>query len=409
MMPGAIDPAMAGRRVHTLARMSADGPDRSQGLVDVAPDARWVDSDPALVERLRDEIAAAPGHRITFARFMEMALTQPGLGYYVTSDERPTRTGDFLTAPELHPFFGRCIGRLLTEVWHRLGRPPLFAVQEWGAGRGTLATTAADGMAADGSGLTAAVAWQPIDVPGRHPVPSDAPITGAVIANEYLDALPVHRLVRRGTRLLERYVTWGGDWFAETEGELSDPRLEGALTVSGVTLANGQSAEVRPSAMAWLTEVAARLERGVVLVIDYGHPAAELYGPRHMAGTLVTYRDHVAGTDPFAAVGKQDLTAHVDLTALEVTARNDGLDLLGSTTQARLLVALGLGELLSDLGRDPLTRPEDYLAARASVVRMLDPRHLGGFRVLAFGRGMSADPPLTGLPPSPTTGRPSVP
>ena len=92
-------------------------------------------SDPTLVQRIRDEIAASPDRRIPFARFMEMALTEPGLGYYVTSDTRPTRGGDFLTAPELHPIFGRCIGRLLTEVWVRMDSPPRFVVQEWaGAG-----------------------------------------------------------------------------------------------------------------------------------------------------------------------------------------------------------------------------------------------------------------------------------
>ncbi len=362
-----------------------------------------------LVERIRDEIGAVPGRRITFARFMEMALTEPGLGYYATSDERPTRAGDFLTAPELHPFFGRCVGRLLTEVWQRMDGPPSFTVQEWGAGRGTLAATVVDGLVADGSALAGAIGWQPIDVPGRHPVGDDAPIRGAVVANEYLDALPVHRLVRRGDRLLERYVTWDGRWFGETEDLPSDAQLSSTLTAAGVTLAEGQLAEVRPAAAAWLRDVATRLERGIVLVIDYGQEAAQLFGTRHMAGTLVTYRDHVAGTDPFAAVGRQDITTHVDLTSLALTARDTGLDLLGSTTQGRLLADLGLGELLSDLGRDPLTRPEAYLQARASVVRMLDPRHLGGFRVLAFGKDIDTQQPLRGLRSSGSAGRPGVP
>ena len=166
-----------------------------------------------------------------------------------------------------------------------------------------------------------------------------------------------------------------------------------------MTLAEGQLAEVRPAATDWLRDVAGRLQRGVVLIIDYGSSATELYGPRHMAGTLVTYRDHVAGADPYAAIGRQDMTTHVDLTTLEVAARDAGLDLLGSTTQARFLVGLGLGEMLSDLGRDPATGPEAYLAARASVVRLLDPRHLGGFRVVAFGRRMPTDPPLPGFAP----------
>jgi SAM-dependent MidA family methyltransferase len=360
-------------------------------------DAARQTSDPALVTRIRELIEAAPGRRITFARYMDMALTEPGLGYYATSDQRPTRQGDFLTAPELHPFFGRCIGRLLTDVWVRMGEPDPFVVREWGAGRGTFSRSVADGLDADSSGLSKVLVWQPVDVPGRHPAPRDEAITGAVIANEYLDALPVHRLVRRGDTVRERYVTWADGWFGEVEAELSDAALVAPLEGAGVSLVDGQLAEVRPAATAWLMDVAAVLGHGIVLVIDYGHSAAELYGPRRMAGSLVTYLDHVAGDDPFAAVGRQDITAHVDLTALEVSARNAGLDVLGSTTQARLLVELGLGELLSDLGRDPATSLDTYLEARSSVARMLDPRHLGGFRVLVFGRGVQSSPSIRGL------------
>ncbi len=354
-------------------------------------------SDPVLVGLIQDEIAASPGQRITFARFMEMALTEPGLGYYVVSDARPTRPGDFLTAPELHPFFGRCLGRLLADVWTRVGSPDAFRVQEWGAGRATLGRTVADGLTADGSGLGAALAWQPVDVPGRYPTVGDHESPDAVVANEYLDALPVHRLVRRGHRTLERYVSWIDGWLAEVEDELSDPTLVAPLDAAGITLADGQLAEVRPRAEAWLRLVTGRLQRGIVLMIDYGHPAAELYGPRRMAGTLVTYRDHVASADPFVDIGRQDMTTHVDISALERTADDLGLDRLGSTTQAHLLAGLGLGDMLSRLGRDPDTGAADYIEARSSVARMLDPRHLGGFRVLAFGRGVDGEPPLRGF------------
>ncbi len=215
-------------------------------------------SEPLLVDRVRQEILGAPGHRITFARYMECVLTEPGLGYYVTSDERPTREGDFLTAPELHPFFGRCLGRLLSEVWRRLGAPDRFVVREWGAGRGTLGQTVAAGLAADSSDLVSTIDWQPVDIPGRYPAVDAAPVTGAVIANEYLDALPVHRLVRRGERVMERYVTWADGWFAEIEDDLSDVGLTTPLDAASVTLADGQLAEVRPAADAWLRGVADR-------------------------------------------------------------------------------------------------------------------------------------------------------
>lgn len=363
-----------------------------------AADPRAAASVPALVGALRDEIAAAPDRRITFARFMERALTAPDLGYYATSALRPTRAGDFLTAPELHPFFGRCIARQLTEVWERLGRPAPFRVREWGAGRGTLAGGVVDGLAIDGSGLADALLWDPIDVPGRHPAPPAGRFTGAVLANEYLDALPVHRVEgRRGGVLLERYVTWADGWFAEEAGEPSTPALAAELAADGITLGDGQVAEIRPGLADWVAEATAELDRGLLLVIDYGHPASELYAPRRFAGTLMTYRDHVAGDDPFAAVGRADLTAHVNLSALARGAHAAGLDDLGTTSQAEMLVGLGLGDLLGRMGLDPATDGDAYLLARAAVLRLLDPRHLGGFRVVALGRGIERIPVLSGL------------
>lgn len=359
----------------------------------VAPD----DSDPVLVARIREAIEAAPGRRITFARFMEQALTEPGLGYYATSATRPTRSGDFLTAPELHPWFGRCIGRALSGMWQRMGGSSGWVVREWGAGQGTLGRTVLEGLRADDDQLAAAIDWQPVDVPGRHPEPPQAPFSGVVLANEYLDALPVHRLVVRDGRLLERYVTWTRGWFAEQAGEPSTHDLTDPVRAAGVTLTEGQQVEVRPAAAAWLRGVAASLTRGVVLVIDYGHTAPELYSPTRMAGTLVTYRGHTAGDDPFVAVGRQDITAHVDLSELGRAAADLGLDTLGSTDQARFLAGLGMGELLYRFGRDPATPAPDYVTARASIARLLDPRHLGAFRVLAFGRGVVGVPALPGF------------
>ena len=158
------------------------------------------------------------------------------------------------------------------------------------------------------------------------------------------------------------------------------------MEAAEVTLAEGQVAEVRPGVVAWMAGVARSLERGVVLVIDYGHETAELYGPRRMAGSLVTYRAHVVGDDPFDAVGRQDITAHVDLGELRRAAIAVGLMPSLDTTLARFVADRGLGELLSDLGRDPTTDPQAYLDARAAALRLLDPRHLGGQRVLLFER-----------------------
>jgi SAM-dependent MidA family methyltransferase len=340
-----------------------------------ADDPRAAGSEPSLVAAIREEIEASPDGRITFARFMERALTEPGVGYYASSDRRPTREGDFLTAPELHPFFGGCLARLVTSAWEHAGRPAMYRIHEYGAGRGTLRDTTVPDLAPT-------VTWRRLDLPDRSD--DGAGIADLVLANEYLDALPVHRLVQAG-ELEEAWVGWADGWFREVRAEPSTPALAAQLAADGVELRRGQRAEVCLAAPAWLTAVAATLAPGgVVLVIDYGHDAAELYGPRRLAGSLLTYREHQVADDPFDAVGHTDITAHVDLTALERAAAAAGLALVGSTRQAHFLVALGLGEALAELGRRPETEPAAYLAARSAVARLLDPRHLGGFRVLAW-------------------------
>jgi len=350
-----------------------------------AADARWAASEPRLVAVLRDEIAAAPHQRITFARFMKRALTEPGLGYYATSERRPTRDGDFLSAPELHPLFGRCLGRFVEGAWRRAGAPPAYLVREWGAGRGRLRDSARDGLAADASSLTGALRWEVVDLPER----SDATVRAAdlVLANELFDALPVHRLVVHDGHLREAWVTWQDDWFAEGLHEPSSPQLAALLAADGVELREGQRAEVCLVAPAVLAAMTAGLaDGGLLLLIDYGHDAAELYGPRRMAGSLLTYRAHAVGDDPFEAVGRTDLTTHVDLTALDRAAVSAGLEPIGRTSLARFLSDLGLGELLSDLGRRPDADAAAYVEARAAVARLLDPRHLGAFVAAAWRR-----------------------
>jgi SAM-dependent MidA family methyltransferase len=227
--------------------------------------------------------------------------------------------------------------------------------------------------------------WELVDFAARSDA-TDAP-ANVVLANEYLDALPVHRLVREAGVLHEAWVTWRDGWFAQALGELSSAALPAHLDADGVALVEGQWADVCLAAAPALTAMADGLAPGgILLIIDYGHDAGELHAPRRMAGSLLTYRDHRVTDDPFASVGRADMTAHVDLTALARAATAAGLVQAGRTTQARFLADLGLGALLSDIGRDPTTPVADYVEARATVARLLDPRHLGAFAVLAWRR-----------------------
>jgi SAM-dependent MidA family methyltransferase len=356
------------------------------------------DGETALVERIRTEIEH--DGPITFARFMQRALYEPGLGYYATSAERPTRAGDFLTAPELHPLFGHTVARQVDEIWRRLDRPDGFVLREYGAGTGALGKAVLDGLRDTGSPLAEHMVYEPIEIPGRLPEQARAPgrTVGCVIANEFLDALPVHRVVKRDGRLVELLVGWRDRAFVDLPAELSDKRLASWFSDAGVQLAEGQRAEVNLAMLDWLAAISRDLLQGAVLVFDYGAGAAELYSPARMTGTLRAFREQHVSSDPYGGVGRQDLTAHVDFDALERGARALELDVLGRTRQADFLLASGLEDAYSAARGASDSDWEAALTLRSAVRRLLDTRALGGYGVVALGRGLNADPPLRGLP-----------
>ena len=369
--------------------------------------------EPQLIAEIRAEITSSGP--ITFARFMELALYHPALGYYATGRRGPGRSADFLTAPESHPIFGWSIAAQVDEAWNRLGRPARFTVRELGAGTGALAAGILDGLARSGSPLRQSIRYRVAERSadrGRQvrerlamvgagdvlePDPGE-PITGVVVANEVLDALPVHRVIGgEGGRLLESLVGLDSvGALAAVTGPPSTPALEARLASEGITLAPDQAAEVCLEIDPWIRHAAAGLERGLLLLIDYGHPAAALYdfGRGSLLRAYVGQRVH---DDPFRNVGHQDLTAHVDLSAVERAAQEAGLQHLGTTTQAEFLAGLGAAELLVALQTDGRADLGAYLEARSALVRLLDPTATGRFAVLVFGRGVDPAPPLRGL------------
>ena len=405
--------------------MSTPRGDDTLGTVEVGvrrvdeldPSAPLPESDPALLERIRDEIRRDGG--MTFARFMELALYDPERGYYTSADRDPAgaeygpgRRGDFLTAPESHPIFGEALAVHLEAVWGALGRPARFVVREHGAGTGALAAGILAGLRRSGSPLLAAIRYQPIDasaarleqlrarigaldLAGALEPATDQPEAGAILANELLDALPVHRVEGDADgRLVERFVRLTPDGtLLEVAGAPSTPALAERLASEHGRLEPGQVAEICLALDDWIAGAARTLERGELLVIDYGHPATALYDPER-GSTLRAYHRHRVHADPFVAIGRQDLTAHVDLTAVERAAAAAGLEPVGQTTQARFLADLGIGELLVARQTDPGTTLATYLEAKSAVVRMLDPRATGAFTVVGFGRGLRTTEPL---------------
>jgi len=377
------------------------------------PGAPLPASEPRLHARIVGEIRASGP--MTFARFMSMALYDPESGYYTTGHGGPGRGGDFLTAPEGHPIFGWAIARQAEDVWERLGRPARFVIREHGAGTGALGLAILDGLRRARSGLADVVRYQAAEASrwrldilrerfaaagfGDRLEPlDDRPSAGIVLANELLDALPVH-LVEGGPagELREVFVALdGGDDLVLEAGAPSTAGPAARLAAEGIQLAAGQRAEICLEIDGWLGGAVAGLERGLLLAIDYGYPAAQLYDPAR-GSTLRAYHRHRVHDEPLVAIGRQDLTAHVDLTAVERAAIDAGLSLLGRTSQAELLAGLGIGELLVGLQSAPASTLESYLEARSAVMRMLDPRATGGFAALLFVRDLRAEPPLLGL------------
>lgn len=382
---------------------------------ELLPDPESVGQDEDLVAAIRAEIAERGP--ITFARFMERALYEPGHGYYRRPEPGPGgpgRGGDFLTAPEAHPIFGAAIGRLLEQAWDAMGRPSPFVVTEPGAGTGALAAGLLAGLRDMGSPLLGAIRHRAIEVePSRvdrlrqrlrdagfgaaiETASPGGPETGAVVANEVLDALPVHRVIGRPEGIRELMVTLDDRGaFAPLEVVPTSPDLARRLAAEGVTLADGQVTEICLAIDPWLAASTDHLAQGLVVLVDYGAEPDDLHDAAHPDGTLRAFARHAVGSDPFRHVGRQDLTATVDLAAVRAAAAAAGLLPLGETTQAELLARAGTTELTDAYLRRPGATLQDALDLRSALVRLLDPRGMGGFRVLTFGRG---NPPDTRLP-----------
>jgi SAM-dependent MidA family methyltransferase len=368
--------------------------DRPTDLSDVA-------EHPALAARIRDEIRRSGP--MPFSRFMELALYDPEGGYYRSADARPGRGGDFLTAPELHPIFGQMLARAVAQVWEVLGRPKPFMLREHGAGEGALAATVLGSLRETAVG--AVMRYQAVEVDerrlgrlrdrletegimGQLEPPSDRAFDGMVLANEVLDALPVHRVRRRGDALRELAVDVDtGGAFVEVEIDPTSASLADRLAAERIELVDGQTVEICLALDPWMADAATPLRRGLLLLIDYGAPAEELYDPRRrIDGTLRAYVRHQVHDNPYQLVGRQDLTAHVDVTAVEGAAHAVGLTTVGLTTQAEALIGLGLEDRLREIQADPATNFEDYTLLRSALLRLLDPAAMGRFRVMAFGR-----------------------
>ena len=368
------------------------------------PDAAATPLARAIAQRIREE---GP---LTFAAFMEAALYDESLGYYRRDAPTVGREGDYLTSPELHPLFAYAVAALAAELWERLGSPEPFVLREVGPGTGALAEGVATWAAAQRPDFSevlrfelveraaAAVARQrrrlaPLGERASWIHDHRAPQRGLLFANELLDAQPVHRLRWRrldsgGGRWDELYVGLDGEGgFAERAGPASSESLLEPL--AEVAPREEQVVEVSPSAGRLVKELAGSLERGLLLLLDYGYPRERLYAPWRSEGTLLTYYRHTPGSDPYTRVGEQDISCHVDVDAVTQAACAAGLQPLPLQTQAQFLMALGASRLPEMNARG--TELEAQLSRRRAAAALGDPEGLGRVQVMAFSRGVEGE------------------
>ena len=365
----------------------------------------------ALVSCLRDEIAAAGGW-IGFDRFMALALYTPGLGYYSGGSRKFGKAGDFITAPELTPVFARTLG---AQAWQilTLSAPHVIEV---GAGSGRLAADLLLELERCGS---LPDSYRILDLSGelrerqRTTLAERAPhllsrvgwldrlperFDGLVLANELLDAMPVH-LVRWGDDadpegIFEHGVAWKDGAFAWEDKPASGRVFERAQSIAAeCPLPVGYVSEIALAAGDWTAAWGSILGRGALLLIDYGFPRHEFYHPQRGTGTLMCHYRHHAHPEPFFLPGLQDITAHVDFTAIIEAGHGAGLELLGFTTQAAFLLNNGLTDVLSRISAEDYER---YLPHAQAAHKLVSPAEMGElFKVMALGKGIGE--PLCGF------------
>jgi SAM-dependent MidA family methyltransferase len=336
---------------------------------------------------------------------MRECLYHPAHGYY--SKREHTRFADYYTSADVHPIFGRLLARQFAEMWESLGRPGGFTVVEAGAGVGRLATHVLDFCATKLPAFYNSLRYVAVErsaprreqaianlkrhaTAGHFAGSAEIPAriaAGCLFSNELIDALPVHRVVLESGALKEIFVDFRDGRFLSATAPLSTCAIAEYFATQGVILQKGQCAEAGLEASDWITEVGRRLERGYVLTIDYGHHAAELFDDHHMRGTLLAYQNHRVSEDFYVSPGEQDLTAHVNFTALEMWGKRSGLETVGFTSQTTFLLALGQENEFADLYDEGQTEAE-RVRARLQLKTLIHPEGMGErFQVLLQQKG----------------------
>jgi SAM-dependent MidA family methyltransferase len=358
-----------------------------------------------LAEVLQERIAK--DGPIPFREFMEYCLYYPELGYYTAEAERIGKSGDYYTSPYVHSIFGTLIAKQLTEMWNIMGRGP-FTIVEFGAGTGLLCYDILRYLHEDEAfynALTYAIIEKspsmrskqmsilPDKVIWVNNIDALAPIRGCVLSNELLDNFAVHIVVMED-ELKEVFVDYDGHSFIEKILP-AKPSLKKYFADQDIVLTKGYRTEVNLEALEWIEAIGRSLEFGFVITIDYGLPSGELYNASRNKGTIMCYHKHNTNEDPYNNIGEQDITAHVNFTALKNEGEKNGLETTGFTSQAHFLHGLGIANEIRKIeiaGKsDPVNNRKNAFLVQSLLL------NLGTkIRILIQHKGI-ARPHLTGM------------
>ena len=351
-----------------------------------------------LNQLIRQEITDH-NHWISFARYMELALYAPGLGYYSAGAAKFGEAGDFVTAPEISTLFGQTLAKQVAQVLQLTGGNILEA----GAGSGQLALQLLTEL--EKTGMLPAhyfILEVSADLQNRQRefLHKQAPqlaerviwldalptsFTGVILGNEVLDAMPVHLLSWQATGIYERGVTLQENSFAWQDQPLTQGALQEAANT--IQVPPDYTSEVNLAAQGFIASLAHILQHGIILMIDYGFGESEYFHPQRSQGTLMCHYRHHAHAEPFYLPGLQDITAHVDFSAIALSGINNGLDFLGYTTQASFLLNCGITDVLA---KTPAENASTYLPLANQAQKLLSPAEMGElFKVIALGKGIS--------------------
>lgn len=348
---------------------------------------------------------------ISFARFMEIALYHPDVGYYSTGRAVIGKSGDFYTNVSVGSIFARILYTQFEEVWTALGQPQYFPLVEFGAHNGLFASDILQLAAEHGTRFSKCLEYHIVEHypklrevqhntlhPWPHRIHSRVkdlpPFQGIIFANELLDAFPCHLVQWSGSQWMEHRIKADVENLRFISTEITDPLLNTLTHAIPLPLPPGYTTEVCPSRTFWLKQISQRLTRGILLFADYGYPRREFFAPHRISGTLACYRRHRRTNNPLIHIGQQDLTAHVEFTSFAEAAEQYGLTFSGFTDQHHFLTAAAEPWLRSLEGKSLSASTQSDLR---HLQTLLHPTHMGShFHFLAFARGL-VPPILSGF------------